>query len=66
MAPLEKVEGRLWECGICRGPWSSWSHGDQVVKGLEVRVESLVEQRLGPVEQERLGPPLDFGLGPPL
>ena len=66
MAPLEKLEGRIWECGGCRLPWSSWIHGDQAVKGLEVRVSSLVEQRLGPVEQERLRPPLEIGLGPPL
>ena len=66
MAPLEKVEGRLWEFGGCMLPCSSWSHGAQVVKGLEVRLASPVEQRLGLVEKERLGPPLKVGPGPTL
>ena len=66
MSPLEKLEGRLCKCGVCRLPCYSWSHGAQAVKGLEVRVSPLVEQRLGTVEQERLGPPLEFGLGPTL
>ena len=66
MSPLDKVEGRLCECGRCRLPWSSWSRGEQAVKGLEVRVASLVEKRIGPVEKEWLGPPLEFGLGPHL
>ena len=58
MAPLEKVEGHLWECGGCRLPFSSCSCGEQAVKGLEVSEASLVEQRLGP--------PLKVGMGPPL
>ena len=66
MSPLEKLEGRVWECGVCRLPCYSWIHGAQAVKGLEVRVVSLVEQRLGTVDQERLGKPLEVGLGPTL
>ena len=66
MSPLEKVKGRLWECVGCRLPCYSWSRGAHAVKGLEVRVSSLVEQRLGPVEQERLGPPFEVGMGPHL
>ena len=66
MAPLEKFEDHLWECGGCRLPWSSWSRGEQAMKGLDVRVESLVDQKLGTVEKESLGPPLEFGLGPHL
>ena len=66
MAPLEKVEGRLWECVGCKLPCYSWSHGAQAVKGLEVSAASLVEQCLGTVEQEQLGPPLEVGLGPTL
>ena len=63
MSPLEKVKGRLWECVGFKLPCYSWSCGAHAVKGLEVRVSSLVEQRLGTVEQERLGPPLEVGLG---
>ena len=66
MAPLEKVESCLWGCGGCRLPFSSWSCGEQAVKGLEVSAASLVEQCLGTVEQEQLGPPLEVGLGPTL
>ena len=66
MSPLDKVKGRLCERSRCRLPWSSWIGGEQVVKGLEVRVASLVEKRMGPVEKERLGPALEFGLGPHL
>ena len=66
MAPLDKVEGRLWECEGCMLPCSIWIHEVQAVKGLKVRVASLMVQRMGPVEQEWLGPPLEFGLGPTL
>ena len=66
MAPLEKVEVRLWECGGFMLPCSIWIHEVQEVKGLEVRVASLMEQRMGPVEQERMGRPLEVGLGPAL